>query len=160
MALTFHSTVLITEHFNEMLSFYQNVMSMEIQHDFDNCITFHVGLTIWQLKESYPIAKHLGKLYDPSGNKNLELCFETNDLDEFINKLNQYNVEKLHDLTEESWGQRTIRFFDPENNLIEVGESLEALVKRLHSSGMKLNDIEKKTSLPMDMITGFLNGNK
>jgi hypothetical protein len=63
-------------------------------------------------------------------------------------------------LTEESWGQRTIRFFDPENNLIEVGESLEALVKRLHSSGMKLNDIEKKTSLPMDMITGFLNGNK
>jgi len=160
MAVTFHSPVIITEHFNEMLSFYKNVMGMEILHDFDNCITFKGGLTIWQLKESYPIAKHLGKLYDSSGNRNLELCFETDDPDEFIAKLKHFDFKKLHDTTEESWGQMTIRFFDPDNNIIEVGESLQALVKRLHSSGIELEDIGKKTSLPMKMITELLNGIK
>lgn len=35
------------------------------------------------------------------------------------------DMKLLHDLHDEPWGQRTIRFFDPDDHLIEAGESLK-----------------------------------
>ncbi|MDZ7741051.1 MAG: hypothetical protein U5Q03_04695 [Bacteroidota bacterium] len=61
----------------KMKSFYQEILQQEIDIDFGNCIGFKNGISLWKLQEDYPIAKHLGKTYDQSGNKNLEICFET-----------------------------------------------------------------------------------
>jgi catechol 2,3-dioxygenase-like lactoylglutathione lyase family enzyme len=156
MNLNFHSPVIITNRFEDMLKFYKNILGMSIKHDFGNCITFNGGLSIWQLEDNYPIAQHLGRTYDQSGNKNLELCFETESIDEFIESINDQKIHKLHEVTEERWGQKTIRFFDPDKNLIEVGESLKCLVIRLKKEGKSIDAIEHKTSLPKDLINELL----
>ena len=52
-----------------------------------------------------------------------ELYFEEADIEGFIEKLENYypEVKYVNRLMTHSWGQKVIRFYDPDGNLIEVG---------------------------------------
>lgn len=152
MNISFQSTVIITSDFDTMKSFYRDVLMQEIALDFGTCVGFKNGLSLWQLQETYPIAQKLGRNFDKAGNKNMELCFETDDFDEVVQKLKSYTITFLHEVVEEAWGQRTIRFYDPENNLVEVGETIPCFVKRFHKQGMTVEEVSKRTSVPVEMV--------
>jgi catechol 2,3-dioxygenase-like lactoylglutathione lyase family enzyme len=152
MEIKFQSTVIITEQFEKMKSFYQEILQQKIDFDFGNCIGFKNGLSLWKLKEEYPISKKLGRTFDQSGNKNLEICFETDDFEAVIVSLKKLNLNYLHEVTEEFWGQQTIRFYDPENNLIEIGETIPCFVKRFHNVGMNLEEVSQRTSVPLEKV--------
>jgi catechol 2,3-dioxygenase-like lactoylglutathione lyase family enzyme len=152
MDIKFHSSVIITRDFDKMKEFYQDILQQEIEFDFGNCIGFKCGLSIWQLQPDYPIAERLGKTYDASGNKNLELCFETASFDKVVSGLKNHKIEYLHNIIEEKWGQKTIRFYDPENNLIEIGETIPCFVQRFYNQGMKIEEVSKRTSVPLEFI--------
>ena len=57
-----------------------------------------------------------------SENNSCELYFEEKDIDAFIEKLERLypSVEYVHRLMTHSWGQKVIRFYDLDGNLIEV----------------------------------------
>lgn len=152
MNIQFQSSILITNNFDRLKSFYVDVLGLTIELDFGPCITFNCGLAIWKLSEKHTVARYLGRQYSTDGNKNLELCFEAEDFDKSVKKLREYNPKLLHDIEEETWGQRTIRFFDPDNNLIELGEPLPGFVKRLHDEGMSIDQVAEKTSVPVDQV--------
>ena len=105
-----------------------------------------------KLTEDYPIAKRLGKTYDPSGNKNLEICFETDDYENVVTNLKNQDLKYLHETTEERWGQKTMRFYDPEDNLIEIGETIPCFVKRFKNQGMTESEVSERTSVPLKMV--------
>ncbi|NCU32068.1 MAG: hypothetical protein EOM23_03850 [Candidatus Moranbacteria bacterium] len=46
-------------------------------------------------------------------------------IEEAFEKLKSDGVEFLHKIQEKPWGQKTIRFFDPDRHLIEIGEVLK-----------------------------------
>ena len=52
-----------------------------------------------------------------------ELYFEEADLNDFVKKLEQseFQIEYVNELMELNWGQKVVRFYDPDGNLIEVG---------------------------------------
>lgn len=52
-----------------------------------------------------------------------ELYFEEPDMEGFVKKLeeSEFEIEYVNELMEHSWGQKVIRFYDPDGNLIEVG---------------------------------------
>lgn len=152
MNITFHSTVIITQQFDTMKSFYKELLKQEIVHDFGTCISFASGLSIWKLSEEDPLSKKLGRTFDASGNKNIELCFETEEIIEVEKLLYNYSLEYLHRLVEEKWGQRTIRFFDPDGNLIEVGESIPCFIRRMYGRYKSLEEVSKRSSVPLDMV--------
>ena len=56
-------------------------------------------------------------------NNSCELYFEEANLEELVQKLEQYypDVKYVNRLMIRSWGQKFIRFYDPDGNLIEVG---------------------------------------
>ena len=152
MKIQFHSTVILTDDFDKMKSFYQEILQQQIEFDFGNCIGFKNGLSLWKLKEEYPIAKKLGRTFDKSGNKNLEICFDTDDFALVVENLKNFKLNYLHHEAEELWGQQTIRFYDPENNLIEIGESIPCFVKRFKSQGMSVEEVSKRTSVPIEIV--------
>jgi len=86
-----------------------------------------------------------------------EFYFETEEIDRVFEKLKENGVELLHSLHEEPWGQRTVRFFDPDRHLIEVGEALETFVKRLHREGMTREQVSEKTSIPLETVRELTN---
>ena len=49
--------------------------------------------------------------------------FEEKDIEGFIERLERYypEVKYVNHLMTHSWGQKVIRFYDPDGNLIEVG---------------------------------------
>ena len=152
MEITYHSTVIMTEEFEQMKSFYIEILRQEIEYDFGNCIGFKNGLSLWKLKEEYPISQKLGRTYDKSGNKNLEICFETDDFEVVVENLKKHQLSYLHKATEEFWGQQTIRFYDPENNLVEIGETIPCFVKRFYNQGLSVEEVSNKTSVPIEMV--------
>jgi len=152
MEIKFHSTVILTDDFDKMKTFYQEVLQQEIDIDFGNCIGFKNGISLWKLTEDYPIAKRLGKTYDPSGNRNLEICFETDDYENVVTNLKNQDLKYLHETTEERWGQKTMRFYDPEDNLIEIGETIPCFVKRFKKQGMTESEVSERTSVPLEMV--------
>jgi catechol 2,3-dioxygenase-like lactoylglutathione lyase family enzyme len=52
-----------------------------------------------------------------------ELFFEEPEIDSFVKKLERLypDIEYVNRLMTHSWGQRVVRFYDPDGNLIEVG---------------------------------------
>ncbi len=152
MHLKFHSPVIITDQLDQLKYFYSEVLQLNIEFDFGNCIGFKDAMSIWTLQPNYPITKALGYSFSPQGNKNMELCFESDDFELIVNNLKKHQIKYLHETVEENWGQLTVRFYDPDNNLVEIGESMKCFVNRFYKRGMSVNEITEKTSIPLKVV--------
>jgi hypothetical protein len=126
--------------------------------DFGKNVILKGGITLWEINPKHIILKKLGldATVDQKINR-FELYFETEGIDRVFKKLKENGVEFLHSLHEEPWGQRTVRFFDPDRHLIEVGETLETFVKRLHREGMTPEQVSEKTSIPLETVIELIN---
>jgi len=113
---------------------------------------------MWFLKPDSQFGKHiipdkigLDKIRDYSVSR-FELYFETNNIVQDFNDLKSKNVKFLHEIHEEIWGQQTIRFFDPDNHLIEIGESMEQFVSRFYKQGLTIEQISARTNVPVEEV--------
>ena len=68
-----------------------------------------------------------------SKSNSCELYFEEQDIEAFIEKLERMypDIEYVNRFMTHSWGQRVIRFYDLDGNLIEVGTPMESLDSNL-----------------------------
>lgn len=141
--------------------FYVEVLGQEVELDFGGNIIFKSGFAIWQIRSEHIIPATLGesKIFDPSVNR-FELYFETEDIEDVFNRLKQSGVRYLHEMHEEAWGQRTVRFFDPDGHLIEVGESLGCFVRRFYEQGLSVSAVSERTSVPPAEVKRLLGLNK
>jgi catechol 2,3-dioxygenase-like lactoylglutathione lyase family enzyme len=135
MDIRFQSTVLITKRFEEMKRFYMELLGQRIRYYFGNCITFECALTLWELREGYTLARALGGSEPRSGNGSMEVCFETDDFEAEVARVRKGGVVLLHGVEEETWGQRTMHFYDPDGNIVELGESMPCFCRRLRPAG-------------------------
>lgn len=152
MSIRFHSSVLFTTDIKRLSAFYIDAMGQQVQHDFGACVIFHCGLSLWQPSAALTVAAKLGYCCHPSGNKNLELCFETETFTSDVERIKASGATLLHDVVEEPWGQQTVRFFDPDGNLVELGESISTFVRRHHAAGLSPEAVAKKTGASLELV--------
>lgn len=103
--------------------FYQDIFGLQVMTDFGRNVILTEGLV---LQEKILWEEFVQREVIPGGN-GMELYFEHNDLDAFAKKLekSRYEITYINRLMKHEWGQRVIRFYDPDMHVIEVGESLE-----------------------------------
>lgn len=147
MDLQFDSSVIFCSDLQLQREFYEKFLNQEVEMDLGLCLIFKNKFSLWQLSDDFPISKELGYTYEHIGNRNLELCFKTDNFEDAVEQVLMSDLRILHNVEEEKWGQYTIRFYDPEGNLVEIGESMECFVKRMHSEGMNKKQISEKTGL-------------
>jgi hypothetical protein len=130
---------------------------LNVELDFGKNVIFKGGLAIWEINQSHIIPEKLGiaNITNRSVNR-FELYFETEDIHEIYDKLKSNNVTLLHEIHEEPWGQKTIRFFDPDNHLIEVGESLKQFVTRFYNQGFTIEQVSVRTHVPPEEVKKLL----
>ncbi len=60
-------------------------------------------------------------------NNSSELYFEEKDIEAFVERLARLypEVKYVNRLMTHSWGQKVVRFYDPDGNLIEVGTPMQ-----------------------------------
>jgi hypothetical protein len=85
-----------------------------------------------------------------------ELYFETDELEPIYQRLKEAEVEFIHPVGEQPWGQRVMRFYDPDGHIIEIGETMEAVVWRLHEQGLSVEEIHEKSGMPPAFIEGVI----
>ena len=99
--------------------FYEDLFGLKMLVDNDGNMVLSDGLA---LREEKYWKEFLGKDIIQESNS-CELYFEEADIEGFINKLESMypEVKYVNRLMTHSWGQKVIRFYDPDGNLIEVG---------------------------------------
>lgn len=146
-----NTTVLFVQDIHQSRSFYSDVMQLTVEHDFGTNITFKEGIAIWQLNESHPLA---GQKHNDSNA--FELYFEEGDIERVVERLENHRVKFFHSLIEEPWGQLTVRFFDPDGHLIEIGEPLDVFLNRMYQQGMDMQQIHQKSGVPLNTLTALI----
>ncbi len=150
----FSSSVLFVKDIETSQKFYKDLMGLEIKDDFGACKIFSCGLALWAVNDDHLINQ---KWKREKQNGNLEICFETEDFDAIYKTIKDLDIPVLHDFHVESWGQKTIRVFDPDNNLVEIGESIPTFIKRMYKEGMSVEAIAEKSSVPKEQVENILN---
>ena len=59
-------------------------------------------------------------------------------------------------MLEHSWGQRVIRFYDPDKHIVEVGENIIMVVRRFLNSGLSIEDTAIRMEVPIDYVKSCL----
>lgn len=90
------------------------------------------------------------------GANNAEVYFEEDDFDMFVENLKEFDIKYVHPVKEHSWGQRVVRFYDPDKHIIEVRENMKAVCKRFLNSGMTPEQVAKRMDVPMKFIKGCM----
>ena len=89
---------------------------------------------------------------------NVEIVFEEQDFDGFLNKLKKYpDIEYLGEVIEHSWGQRVIRFYDLDGHIVEVGEDMKMVLKRFLASSVTMEEISVKMDASVEDLIKLMN---
>ena len=117
--MKYKGTLLVVKDCQSAFRFYHDVFGFELVRDNDGNLELTGGL---YLQEAAYWEAFIGKRALPRNNST-ELYFEEADIDAFVGKLEQLypDIEYVNPLMTHSWGQRVVRFYDPDGNLIEVG---------------------------------------
>lgn len=59
-------------------------------------------------------------------------------------------------MKEHTWGQRVVRFFDPDCHIIEVAESIRIVCKRFLDSGMTPEQVAERMNVPIKFVNGAI----
>ena len=90
----------------------------------------------------------------------MELYFEEEAFDEIIAKLEQRDdIRYIGDGVQEAgWGQRSVRFYDLDDHIIEVGEDMKMVVQRFLDSGLTMAETSKRMDVSLADLETLLRG--
>ncbi len=132
--------------------FYEQVLNQKVKFDFGENLLFEGDFSIQQ-KQHFANMVLLDEKAILDGANHFELYFEEEDMDAFLKKLDGIpGIQYLHPVLEHSWGQRVIRFYEPDQNIIEVGESMASVVRRFISQGLSVAETAQRTQHPVEFV--------
>lgn len=153
--MKFTSAVISVSDVNASRKFYEELFGLELYQDYGINVSFTCGLA---LQQEFEWLVSVPKETVMKRSHNMELAFETREFDEFLKKLKEYpHIEYLGDVIEHSWGQRVVRFYDPDGHIIEVGENMKMVVERFLSTGMTLEEVSVRMGVFIEDLNKLLN---
>ena len=150
--MKFQNPLLVVTDMEASKNFYKDVLGLDVILDFGANVTLAGGLCL-QTKETWMEfidAKEEDIIF---GGKNAEIYFEEDDFDAFVERLKSLkNIDYVHPVIEHRWGQRVVRFYDPDKHIIEVGENLKFVCRRFLGSGMTVEEVAVRMDVPLKFV--------
>lgn len=154
--MKFSGPLIVVSDMKKSKLFYSKVLGLDVILDFGANVTLTGGVVL-QTKDSWTGLIHKSKNEIFFGGNDSELYFEEDDFDNFILKLRQIpDICYVHPVIEHSWGQRVVRFYDPDKHIIEVGENLNKVVRKFLNKGMSIENIATKMDVSIDYVKSCL----
>lgn len=136
--------------------FYVKLLKQKVKYDFGESVTFEGDFAIHSRSHFSAL---IGGISVSKAGNGFELYFEQDDMDAFAEVLKKNHVELVHDVREQPWRQKVVRFYDPDKNIIEVGESLEFLAYRLSREGKTVREISAVINMPESFAAAAIERN-
>lgn len=152
--IRYTSIVLFSDDVPRLRDFYRDLFGLAVALDLGGLVTFECGVSLWDLGRAREMV--YGGLEPSSAERpRCELYFETDVIEAFAEGL-KGRVRLAHPLETAPWAQRVIRFYDPDGNLVEVGEAMDAVVRRLMVGGLSPDEIAARTLMPPEFVAAAL----
>lgn len=151
--MKFKNPLLVVSDMDISVKFYKEVLGLRKIMDLGENVTLTGGVCL-QTKETW--AEFIENESLSFGGKTSEIYFEEDDFDGFENKLKNLNINYVHPVKEHSWGQRVVRFYDPDCHIIEVGENIKTVCKRFLESGMTPEQTAERMEVPLKFVKGCI----
>ena len=141
------STLIAVRDLAASLRFYREALGMEVVQDFGANVVLSGGVALQTLEswreflggKPVSLRSHTGELY-----------FEEADMDGFLERLKAMDISYVHPPLEHCWGQRVVRFYDPDGHIVEVGEDMTQVVKRFAAQGMTEEQVARRMDVSLD----------
>ena len=119
--------LIVVNDLEQSIHFYKTLFGLQVILDNDTNVILTEGLV---LQDASVWKDAISKEVLPQNNASL-LYFEERDMDTFVDKLNTYDesIQYVTPLTTLPSGQKLIRLYDPDGNLIEVRTPLFSSVQ-------------------------------
>ena len=113
------NVLIVVKDIERSKQFYKDLFGLEMVLDNDGNVILTEGLV---LQDEKIWREFLGKEIIPENNA-CELYFEESNIEAFVQKLEKYypSIKYVNRMVTHRWGQKVIRFYDFDGNLIEVG---------------------------------------
>ena len=113
------NVLIVVKDIEKSRRFYHDLFGIDLVLDNDGNMILTEGLV---LQDEKIWRSFLDRDIIPKSNS-CELYFEEQDIESFVEKLERLypSIEYVNPIMTHSWGQRVIRFYDLDGNLIEVG---------------------------------------
>ena len=141
--------LLVVADMERSVAFYKRVLGLEVIADFGANKTLSGDLAL-QTLETWK--EFIGTEEIKFCGNQMEIYFEEDDFDGFAEKLKSLDVDYVHPVKEHSWGQRVVRFYDPDHHIIEVGENIKSVCQRFADCGMTAEQVAKRMDVSLDFV--------
>ena len=150
--MKFQNPLLVVTDIEASKKFYKEVLGLEVILDFGANVTLTGGVCL-QTKETWMAFIDAKENEIVFGGKNAEIYFEEDDFDAFAEKLKGIDdIDYVHPVIEHRWGQRVIRFYDPDRHIIEVGENIKVVIRHFLDSGMTEEEVAERMDVPLEFV--------
>jgi len=150
--MNFKGTLIAVKDIKNSIEFYESVLGLEIVMDAGANAQLTGGVFL-QTVDTWVNFIRKSEAEVVFSNNAVELYFETDYMDEFMEKLKSFeHIKYIHPLIEHSWGQRAVRFYDLDNHIIEVAENIAMVIKNFVASGLSVEQTAKR----MDVDAGYI----
>lgn len=148
--MEFKLALLAVKSVNVSKQFYEEIFNQKVVLDLGRNVTFSGGFAI---QEDFAWLTDLPADSVIEKSNNMELYFEVEDFDGFLEKLKSFEtIEYVHSPKKHDWQQRVVRIYDPDHHIIEIGESMEVIVKRYLAEGYSVEEISKIIQSPIEFV--------
>lgn len=152
--MKYEGVCIAVKDINRSKKFYQELFGLEVFQDYG----INVSFGSLSLQQEFDWLLDIPKESILTKSHNMELYFEEDEFDDFIAKLEQRNdiCYVGNGVKEAGWGQRSIRFYDLDGHVIEVGENMKMVIKRFLESGMTLEETSKRMDVSVSDLQVIL----
>lgn len=151
--MKFKNPLVVVKDMVKSKAFYREVLGLRVVSDFGANVVLTGGLAM-QTEESW--REFTGKDISYGGNDG-EVYFEEDNFDAFAEKLEGISgIEYVHPVIEHRWGQRVVRFYDPDRHIIEVGENMKTVCRRFLDSGMTPEETAVRMDVPLKAVKAYM----
>lgn len=145
--------MIVVKDMEKSVLFYKEVLGLHVIMDFGANKTLTGGLCL-QTLETWK--DFIGTDAVSFSGNNAEIYFEEDDFDSFAKKLNTLEIAYVHPVKEHPWGQRVIRFYDPDGHIIEVGENMKLVCKGFLNQGMTPEQVAERMDVPLKLVKRYM----
>jgi DNA gyrase inhibitor GyrI/catechol 2,3-dioxygenase-like lactoylglutathione lyase family enzyme len=145
--MKFRGGLLVVTDLERSKAFYRKYLNQDVIIDYGANVTLTGGFSLQTLSSWLSF---IGGLDVRFRGNDTELYFETDDYDEFLSNIGE--LELVRPPIEQPWGQRCVRFYDPDGHIIEVGEPVTAAATRFKKSGMNVSQIAERMDVKEEYV--------
>jgi catechol 2,3-dioxygenase-like lactoylglutathione lyase family enzyme len=128
--------------------FHGDVLKTEIELDLGVYVVFRNAFSMMSLDHWQETIRRRDAI--DLGARNFELYFEEDEIEAFAKGV--HGAWVFTPLEERPWGQRTLKISDPDGHVVEVAESMPAVMRRLLESGLSTEEVARKSMFPLEVV--------